>query len=341
MFTTFPTLSRNQFEKQVDFAYDCQYSIIIDKEYINEYYDDIYDEYFYEPIITYNFSKLSSSIVPMNVAGKSSKNDGDSPCQLKTNFVINEMIFRLFVAITLINLIFFILSIIFGKHFHEPSFNNFDKILHPLLFLFFIVCIFIEITIIGDYKSSFHFYWNIIWMSLNGFTGIYLLFNTIKSQFYEINTYRKKIMSTALAEGIILIIGRLAVVTLALLDKIDKWSAWRQFTIAISLIIQLIALLFYKKPKNKNNDIFICKGQLPLYLLFNWIVFINAYNLIWSIIFETDHFLHFISDDSIITSYLLWEFSFAFCVLHSDLWALSQFVEYAFTNGNNHHNNHH
>ena len=45
-------------------------------------------------------------------------------CSLRAHFVVNELILRVFVGVTLLNLIFFLLSVLFGEHPHYVSFGG-------------------------------------------------------------------------------------------------------------------------------------------------------------------------------------------------------------------------
>mmetsp|Transcript_96803 Transcript_96803/g.118580 ORF Transcript_96803/g.118580 Transcript_96803/m.118580 type:complete len:193 (+) Transcript_96803:2-580(+) len=179
-----------------------------------------------------------------------------------------------------------------------------------------------------------------IWIIINGFTFIILLYYIIASQFLVDNSYieveTKKLTCLQLFEGILLVIGKLVVVYLLLSDDIDEWGLWRQGVIAVSIIIQIIGLLYFKKPKNKNHNINICFGQIELDILFYWIVYLNLYNLLWSIIFEMGHFLDFLTAHHEETLPFLWAFSIAFCVTHADLWILSQYCEFAFNSYDGH-----
>ena len=100
--------------------------------------------------------------------------------------------------------------------------------------------------------------------------------------------------------------------------------------IAISIIVQMISLLYFKKPISKNHNILVCCKQIELDILFNWICFLNLYNLIWSIVFEMGHFLDFLTKHDEETLSFLWAFSIAFCVTHADLWITSQYIEFTF-----------
>merc|ERR1712129_326407 len=77
-----------------------------------------------------------------------------------------------------------------------------------------------------------------------------------------------------------------------------------------------------------------------VHFLLKFIAYINAYNLIFSLIFETSHFLELLMDHNQIEqaqqaldehsnqSYFLVSFSTSFAIAHSNLWFLSQFWEW-------------
>ena len=79
-----------------------------------------------------------------------------------------------------------------------------------------------------------------------------------------------------------------------------------------------------------NIDINICFFTIDSEYLFYWVIYLNTYNLIWSIIFEMSHFIGFLTGHHEPTILLLWSFSIAFCVTHADLWGLSQYIEFTF-----------
>ena len=116
-------------------------------------------------------------------------------------------------------------------------------------------------------------------------------------------------------------------------DKED-WTVYRQIAITITMYFHMATIWLLKKPGFHHDGV---------QFLLKFITYINAYNLVFSLIFETSHFLQLLVDDSsqsdltqVIAaspnegnqSYFLVSFSTSFAIAHSNLWFLSQFWEW-------------
>merc|ERR1711933_271190 len=115
---------------------------------------------------------------------------------------------------------------------------------------------------------------------------------------------------------------------------ISDWTVYRQIVITISMYFQMATLWLLKKPGFHHDGI---------QFLLRFVTYINAYNLIFSLIFETSHFLELLMAHNHIEevapsvnavsehgnqSYFLVSFSTSFAIAHSNLWFLSQYWEW-------------
>ena len=120
----------------------------------------------------------------------------------------------------------------------------------------------------------------------------------------------------------------------------EDWTVYRQIVITISMYFHMGTIWLLKKPGFHHDGV---------QSLLKFITYINAYNLVFSLIFETSHFLELLvdydesyhgnNDDGYLQpvqiasphgnqSYFLVSFSTSFAIAHSNLWFLSQFWEW-------------
>eukprot|EP01084_Bolivina_argentea_P304503 525894_1 len=269
----------------------------------------------------------------------------DINCSLRAHFIVNELIFRVFVGVTLLNLIFFLLSVLFGEHPHYPSFGGAKSLIRPCWFTAFLIFNIMELAILQDnYRLDLLLY-NVFWMIVNSFSIIlccYHLINHIKLKAGHHNQWDKLNIATKY-EGMLLLVLRTVSLIFVYLDEhqqghSEDWTVYRQIIITITMYFHMITLWLLKKPPYTDDGV---------QFLLKFITYINAYNLIFSLIFETSHFLELLThhDDyqqdinninNIIVapsehgnqSYFLVSFSTSFAIAHSNLWFLSQYWEW-------------
>jgi len=315
MFVSLPAINFEYWEKESNVAYQCEIDIIPEEE----------------------------------TNGNTNGNNNGENCALHVNFIINELILRVFVPITLINIIFKILSILLNKNIHEPSFSGIKIIMHPFTVTFILIGQFLEISLVQSNNISGFNYgtWNIFWIIITSFFIALLLIYTCKSISFEKDNIvfaRYRLHSMALLEGVLLISGRIFVIVLLWYEYANKnYVSSRQIVTTAFYIVQIITLKFFRKPIEPNHGKTICFGHLELDFLFYCVIFLNLYNLIWSIIFEIDALLYFLDEGAEKAAIFKIEFSIAFCVLHTDLWALASFMDFAihsyYSSHGNHNNN--
>ncbi len=268
-------------------------------------------------------------------------------CSLRAHFVVNELIFRVFVGVTLLNLIFFLLSVLFGEHPHYPSFGGAKSLIRPCWFTAFLIFEIMEIALIQDNNGWDLFIHNIFWCLINLFgilLCVYYTFNNLskghRNQWDRLNIATKY-------EGLLLLVLRSVSLIFVYLDEKeqghiadDDWSIYRQLIITFTMYFHMITLWLLKKPAFNHDGV---------QFLLKFITYINAYNLVYSLIFETSHFLELFTDDvaeheaadlysmkqfgaaaaaHANQSYFAVSFSTSFAIAHSNLWFLSQFWEW-------------
>merc|ERR1712228_307665 len=239
--------------------------------------------------------------------------------------------------------IFFLLSVLFGEHPHYPSFGGAKSLIRPCWFTAFLIFEIMEISLIQDNNTTDLIVWNIFWCIINAMSivlCIYFCANHIKQS--QHNQWDKLNIATKY-EGMLLLVLRTVSLIFVYLDEHeqddydggDDWTVLRQIVITISMYFHMTTLWLLKKPGFHHDGI---------QFMLKFVTYINAYNLIFSLIFETSHFLQLLMDHGDIEeaiepllsamsehgnqSYFLVSFSTSFAIAHSNLWFLSQFWEW-------------
>merc|ERR1719474_2048827 len=267
----------------------------------------------------------------------------DVNCPLRAHFVVNELILRVFVGITLLNLIFFLLSVLFGEHPHHPSFAGAPSLISPCWFAMFLILEIMEITLLqeDDYVLDIIIY-NVLWSMINAVGAILCVYHTLNHIKGDHRNQWDRLNIATKYEGLLLLVLRTVALSFVYLYEHEKghedWTVYRQIVITVTMYFHMGTLWLLKKPGYHHDGI---------QFLLKFITSINGYNLAFSLIFETSHFLDLFekvrsdsSSDSLYPaysagdggastqSYFLVSFSTSFAVAHSNLWFLSQFWEW-------------
>jgi len=263
----------------------------------------------------------------------------DVMCSLRAHFVVNELILRIFVGVTLLNLIFFLLSVIFSEHPHTISFAGGGTLIRPAGFSVFMILVIMELALIQDNYPTDMVINNLCWSIVNVFGAILSVYHTVNHFKGEQRNQWDRLNIATKYEGLLLLVLRTVALSFVYLYEHDKgnedWSVYRQIVITVTMYFHMGTLWLLRKPGYYHDGI---------QFLLKFITYINAYNLVFSLIFETDHFLDLFEkvtyssdslhpalsagDDGSSQSYFLVGFSTSFAVAHSNLWFLSQFWEW-------------
>ena len=265
----------------------------------------------------------------------------DDLCSYKAHFVVNELILRIFVGVTLLNLIFFLLSVIFGETPHSASFNGARNLIRPAGFTVFMILIILEMALIQNNYETDMIINNLCWSVINGFSAILCVYYTVNHIKGDRRNQWDRLNIATKYEGLLLLVLRTVALSFVYLYEHAKdhedWTVYRQIVVTVTMYFHMGCLWMLKKPGYYHDGI---------QFLLKFITYINGYNLVFSLIFETSHFLDLFEkvtsdtssgsvypvqnagDDGSTQSYFLVSFSTSFAVAHSNLWFLGQFWEW-------------
>eukprot|EP01084_Bolivina_argentea_P034096 63086_1 len=259
----------------------------------------------------------------------------NSKCSDNADFIVNELIFRVFVGMTIVNNMGLFVNGINQDTIAQFSLMCIRTIIHPLVYPIMLVILMVEIRfathpvpypILRDII-------NFIGIAVHLFT--ILLCFVLVDELYKgkISVYKQKVQNmnvnytVALEAILILIIALISFIFLAV-NGGEFTSLLRQFSVWLYLLIQMFVILVgitLAKVKNFSREVSVSFVKR----CFKWLCILNLYDFLYSFVDDSQQFAGWVNrtsgDNSI---YYKWSFGLSFSFSHVLMWSLALCVEF-------------
>ena len=247
-------------------------------------------------------------------------------CAHNGMYIINEIILRPFMGMTL----FDTLTVLLSRHQHANFTISFKLCNCAPIAVGVSIFSFVDFMLIikeskGDDNLIIATYYNITWIL------IHCIFIVLMCWYNKCLSDETKECSDIgdhdAIEGLILIILSLIAWTMLKLDSYNSkqsnhtFKIWRLLSILITVLFQMMTLFEWRRKKDKIEKV----GIIP------WICFLNLFDFVYMMIFEMHHFYELgnssLEDDLPLLFRLSYTFSFA--ISHVILWTYWQYLEWS------------
>ena len=285
-------------------------------------------------------------------------NNNSTSCDDKPDFQLNELVFRLFVGMSLFNNLVLLGSVLSDEMHSHASLTHITKIFHPFCYIFILLALLFDLRITDYYWSIEYIVVNGFWMIVHIFS-ICIIFKLLCYHLYTLNheiDYAKhknrtiKASKSLIVEGLLLAILSILSILFISFDKQifqrfgkvkhhSNLKIWRQWIMIIYYFAQIPVLWMTNRISQFNS--FVTKlGRYDEHYqngfreCFVWIALIDLYDFIYSFIFESREYDQVMDGEEIVSGdhkYIAlykWSYSLSFAISHLILWSLCCVIEF-------------
>ena len=254
------------------------------------------------------------------------KNTFSSSRIINVIFNVNQLIFRSFVGIFLSETIIVIMFVIMDRHCVNQNLFILFKIIHPLLWLIFLFCVLIELSMVIILKNHISDWFSMLtdddryyieiglnsfWMLIHVIFVLFLMkYAIIGKLIYEEKLKRKisvfyayvpSTLSWFVTECMLLLLICVCYLTQISLDNTfyiyDRFDIYRQWVIYGFLGIEMMLIIQLKQIQRCQSFKKHFPSKTNYLLYFKLLLLINLYDFFYIIIFGIDYFYREYNDD--------------------------------------------
>eukprot|EP01084_Bolivina_argentea_P116186 206491_1 len=281
---------------------------------------------------------------------------GDTNCDIRADFVVCELVFRIFVGMAILNNIVLLGSILLDNHHTDTSLTNMAKLFNPVCYLFLFLALLMDLRITDSYwETEFkvvEWFWIVIHIiSVGVIVRVYYHFFNLDLQINLAPIKRRDIkapMSLLCEARLLAVLAFIATLFVSMdqnlfknLHKPGNITIVRQ---CVMIFYHAMQILIWKKasriqqvpsfPSKLGDNAEKWRGCFGSYGCCVWLAFINLYDFVYSFMFEAREYDQMMDGNEIDKGehsnvlFYKWSYSFSFAVSHLMLWSLCCSVEF-------------